>query len=109
MRNIILALAVAFAAGTAFAANSVKATIKGLVCESCAAEIEKAILQTVGTKAVFVDFKKKTVLVEAREGKSLDAKAIGSALVNAGYVVVKMEPSAESVEQARAASRKAVK
>jgi copper chaperone CopZ len=109
MRSIIMFLAIAFAAVPALAANSVKATIKGLVCESCVQEIEKAILKMDATKAVFVDFKRKIVLIEAKEGKSLDEKAISAALVDAGYVVVKMQASRESVDQAKAASREAGK
>ena len=43
MRNIIVSLAIAMAALPAFAANSVKATVNGMVCAFCAQGIEKTI------------------------------------------------------------------
>jgi hypothetical protein len=41
MRNIIISLAIAAAAIPAFAAESVKATVNGMVCAFCAQGIEK--------------------------------------------------------------------
>jgi mercuric ion binding protein len=109
MRNIIVSLAIAMAALPAFAANSVKATVNGMVCAFCAQGIEKSISKMDATKAVFVDLKSKVVLVEAKDGKTLDEKAIGAAIVDAGYDVVKMEPSTASVEEMKAASKSAKK
>ena len=45
------------------------------------------------TKAVFVDLKSKVVLVEAKEGKTLDEKTITAEIADSGYDVVKLEPS----------------
>jgi mercuric ion binding protein len=109
MRNIIVSLAVVLAALPAFAANSVKATVNGMVCAFCAQGIEKTISKMDATKAVFVDLKSKVVLVEAKDGKTLDEKAIGAAIVDAGYDVVKMEPSTQSVDEMKAASKSAKK
>lgn len=109
MRNIIIPLAVALAALPAFAATSVKATVNGMVCAFCAQGIEKTISKMDATQAVFVDLKSKIVLVEAKEGKFLDHKAIGAAIVDAGYDVVKMEPSTQSVAELKAASKSAKK
>ena len=64
MRNIIVSLAIAMAALPAMAANSVKATVNGMVCAFCAQGIEKTISKMDATKAVFVDLKSKVVLVE---------------------------------------------
>lgn len=105
MRNIIVSLATAMAVLPAFAANSVKATVNGMVCAFCAQGIEKTIMKMEATKAVFVDLKGKVVLVEAKDGKALDEKAIGAAIVDAGYDVVKMEPSTTSVDEMKAASK----
>ena len=109
MRNIIASLAIAMAALPAFAANSVKATVNGMVCAFCAQGIEKTISKMDATKAVFVDLKSKVVLVEAKEGKTLDQKAIGAAIVDAGYDVLKMEPSTQSVLEMKAAAKGAKK
>lgn len=105
MRNIIVSLAIAMAALPAMAANSVKATVNGMVCAFCAQGIEKTISKMDATKAVFVDLKSKVVLVEAKDGKTLDQKAIGAAIVDAGYDVVKLEPSTQSVDELKAASK----
>ena len=109
MRKIILSLAIAAAAVPAFAANTVKATVNGMVCAFCAQGIEKTLSKMDATKAVFVDLKSKVVVVEAKEGKTLDQKAIGAAIVDAGYDVVKMEPSTTSVDEMKAASKSAKK
>jgi copper chaperone CopZ len=71
------------AALPAFAANSVKATVNGMVCAFCAQGIEKIISKMDASTAVFVDLKVKVVLVEAKESKTLDQKAIETAIVSA--------------------------
>lgn len=105
MRSLILSLALAAAAMPALAAQSLKATVNGMVCAFCAQGIEKTIAKMDATQAVFVDLKGKVVLVEAKAGKTLDEKAIAAAIVDAGYDVVKIEPSTQSVEELKAASK----
>lgn len=105
MRHIALTLVLAAAALPAFGAQSLKATVNGMVCAFCAQGIEKTIGKMEATKAVFVDLKNKVVLVEAKDGRTLDEKAIGAAIVDAGYDVVRMEPSTASVEDMKAAAR----
>jgi copper chaperone CopZ len=109
MRNLIISIAIAVAALPAVAAQSVKATVNGMVCAFCAQGIEKSLSKMDATKAVFVDLKGKIVLVEAREGKTLDQQAISAAIVDAGYDVVKIESSTQSVDELKAASRSAKK
>ena len=86
----------------ALAADSVKATVNGMVCAYCAQGIEKRIVKMDATKAVFVDLKRKTVVVEAKEGKALDQKAIAAEITDAGYDVVRFEPSTKSVDEFKA-------
>ena len=105
MRNILLSLAVALAAVPAFAADSLKATVNGMVCAFCAQGIEKSLSKMDATKAVFVDLKSKVVLVEAKDGKTLDQKAAAAAIVDAGYDVVKIEPSTQSVADIKAQAK----
>jgi mercuric ion binding protein len=87
----------------------VKATVNGMVCAFCAQGIEKTISKMEAAKAVFVDLKAKVVVVEAKEGRTLDRKAIETAIVDAGYDVVKMEASTQSVDEMKAAARSAKK
>ena len=109
MRNIIAMLAIAMTALPTLAANNVKATVNGMVCAFCAQGIDKTISRMDTTKAVFVDLKAKVVLVEAKDGATLDQKAITAAIVDAGYDVVKMEASTLSVDQMKAAAKSARK
>jgi len=102
MKKIIFALVMSIAAISSMAANSVKVTVNGMVCAFCAQGIEKRISKMDATKAVFVDLKKKTVAIEAKEGQTLDAKAISAEIVDAGYDVVKIEPVSQSVAEIKA-------
>lgn len=90
------------AAAAAQAANSLKVTVNGMVCAFCAQGIEKRVGKMDATKAVFVDLKRRTVVVEARDGLQLDAKAITAEIVDSGYDVVKLEPIQKSVEAFKA-------
>lgn len=89
----------------ATAAESVKATVNGMVCSFCAQGIEKTLLKMPQTKAVFVDLKKKVVAVEAKDGQTLDSKMIAAEIKEAGYDVVKLETVALSVEDIKAATK----
>ena len=99
MKKIIIALVMGISAIPSMAANTVKVTVNGMVCSFCAQGIEKRISKMSATKDVFVDLKKKTVAIEAKEGQTLDAKAISAEIVDAGYDVVKIEPVLQSVAE----------
>jgi len=105
MRHITIALALAAATLPAFAAQTVKATVNGMVCAFCAQGIEKRLSKMDAAKEVFVDLKNKTVAVEAKEGKTLDQKTIAAEIADAGYDVVKMESSAQSVAEIKAQTK----
>ena len=49
--------------------------------------------------------KKKTVAIEAKEGETLDGKAITAEIADAGYDVVKLETVQKSVEQIKAETK----
>lgn len=87
---------------SAKAAESVKATVNGMVCAFCAQGIEKRLSKLPATKAVFVDLKKKVVAVEAKEGQTLDGKTITAEITDAGYDVVKLETVQQSVAEIKA-------
>ena len=102
MKKIIIALVMGIGAFPSIAANSIKVTVNGMVCSFCAQGIEKRLSKMGATKDVFVDLKKKTVAVEAKDGQTLDSKAISAEIVDAGYDVVKIEPVSQSVAEIRA-------
>ena len=112
MRAILYAIVLSLFAGPSLAASSLRATVNGMVCPFCAQGIEKRIAKMDATRAVFVDLKNKTVAVEAKEGATLDQKAIAAEIKDAGYDVVKMETVPRSVAEIRAevkGGKKAVK
>ena len=82
-------------------AETLRATVNGMVCPFCAQGIEKRIAKMDATREVFVDLKAKTVAVEAKEGARLDEKAIVAEIKDAGYDVVKVEAVPQSVAQIR--------
>ena len=104
MKHFSRLLAAALLSGAALsslAATSVKATVNGMVCAFCAQGIEKRLMALPATQAVHVDLKHKVVAVEAKDGQTLDAKAITAEIVEAGYDVTKLETVALSVAEIR--------
>lgn len=89
----------------ALAAETIKATVNGMVCSFCAQGIEKSLMGMPQTKAVYIDLKKKIVAVEAKDGQKLDSKKITSEIKDAGYDVVKLETLALSVEDIKASMK----
>ena len=86
---------------------SMKITVNGMVCSFCAQCIEKSIMKMDDTKAIFVDLKNKVVVIEAKEGKSLNEKLISQEIKDSGYDVVKIETIPQTVAQFKAESREA--
>jgi copper chaperone CopZ len=86
---------------------SMKITVNGMVCSFCAQGIEKSIMKMDDTKAIFVDLKNKVVVIEAKEGKSLNEKLISQEIKDSGYDVVKIETIPQTVAQFKAESREA--
>ncbi len=108
MKSIASCASIILATGifnTAIAAESMKATVNGMVCAFCAQGIEKSLLKMPATKAVFVDLKRKIVAVEAKDGQTLDGKKISAEIKDAGYDVVKLETVPQSVDEIKAAMK----
>jgi mercuric ion binding protein len=102
MKKIFIVTLLAILLTPAFAVTSIKATVNGMVCAFCAQGIEKRISKMPATKAVYVDLKKKTVVVEPKDGMTLDQKAIIEEVKDAGYDIVKVESVAKSVAEIKA-------
>ena len=80
---------------------SMKVTVNGMVCSFCAQGIEKSLLKMDETKTVLVDLKNKVVVVEAKEGKTLNEKEIRQEIIDSGYDVTKVETIPQTVAQFR--------
>ena len=103
-KSIVTATLLACTA-SAWAADTVKATVNGMVCAFCAQGIEKRLGKLPATHAVFVDLKKRIVAVEAKPGQKLDNKLITAEITDAGYDVTKLESVSQTVEQIKAETR----
>ena len=90
------------AANPVFAAESIKASVNGMVCAFCAQGIEKSLSKMPATQAVHVDLKKKIVLIEAKAGQTLDPKKITAEIKDAGYDVTKLETLQQSIAELKA-------
>ena len=97
--NFVFAIALMGLSQASFA--SMKVTVNGMVCSFCAQGIEKSLLKMDETKAVLVDLKNKVVVVEAKEGKTLNEKEIRQEIVDSGYDVTKVETIPQTVAQFR--------
>lgn len=102
MKKTLTVIFLAVFLSPAFAVTSMKATVNGMVCAFCAQGIEKRISKMPATKAVYVDLKKKIVVVEPKDGMALDQKAIIEEVKDAGYDIVKVESISKSVAELKA-------
>lgn len=101
----LLPVTLAISGFSAQAATSIKATVNGMVCAFCAQGIEKRLSKLPATQAVYVDLKNKLVVVEAKDGQSLDDKTIRAEISDAGYDVLKLETVQQSVSEIKAAAK----
>lgn len=86
---LLLAFAVTLAPRPALAddAQTLTATVNGMVCAFCAQGIEKKLKAMAETQSVKVDLKSKFVSVTAKPGQQLDAAKVKQVIVDAGYEV----------------------
>ena len=93
MKKVVIVFSVffAFAANPAFAAQTIKATVHGMVCAFCAQGIEKKFHSMSETKDVYVNLKKKIVAIEVKDGQTISDDTVKSTIKDAGYDVVAIE------------------
>ena len=84
------------------AADTRKLTVNGMVCAFCAQGIEKRLQALPQTQAVYVNLGKRIVAVQAKDGQALDEVRLKHEITEAGYDVVKVEASTQTVEAIRA-------
>jgi mercuric ion binding protein len=101
-RLLLAALAAAFVSNPAFAARSIKADVNGLVCAFCAAAIEKRLKSLSEVKSVYVDLSRKIVAVELKDGKDITPDKIAEEIKDAGYDVVTIGRSEQTIQQIKA-------
>ena len=101
MKKLIIVICL-FTSPAAFAANSIKATVNGMVCAFCAKGIEKKLKSLTEGKAVFVDLKSRVVVLELKEGVTAPLEAFSAAITDAGYSINKVEAVPQSIADIKA-------
>lgn len=101
MKRLNYLLAIALLGLSQASMASMKVTVNGMVCSFCAQGIEKSLLKLDDTKAVLVDLKNKVVVVEAKEGKTLNEKIIRQEIIDSGYDVTHVETITQTVAEFR--------
>lgn len=86
----------------AFATQTIKANVNGMVCAFCAQGIEKKMRALSQTKDVYVNLKQRIVAVELKEGQTLSNDTIKDLIKDAGYEVTSIEMSEHPVAHIKA-------
>jgi copper chaperone CopZ len=100
-RALAFAVVAALFSAPALAARSIKVDVNGMVCSFCAAAIEKRLKSLSATKAVYVDLSKKIVALELKDGQDVALETVAEEIKDAGYDVVKIIRSEQTVEEIR--------
>ena len=88
MKNYLLTIVVIFGLTAAVSADTIKATVNGMVCGFCATGIEKTFKAQPEVKTVDVDLENKLVTIQTKQGQTLQDSKIKKLLGNAGYSIV---------------------
>ena len=75
----------------AFATQTIKANVNGMVCAFCAQGIEKKMRALSQTKDVYVNLKQRVVAVELKDGQTLSNDKVKDLIKDAGYEVTSIE------------------
>ncbi len=104
MKKLLLTaiLMSALLANVAFAAQTIKANVNGMVCAFCAQGIEKKMRALNQTKDVYVNLKQRIVAVELKEGQALSNDTVKDLIKDAGYDVTSIEISEHPVAHIKA-------
>ncbi len=93
MKHYVLASLITLSISAAASADTIQATVNGMVCGFCATGIEKTFKAQPEVKSVNADLEKKLVTVATKEGKTMDDAKLKKLIANAGYSVVSVEHS----------------
>lgn len=87
MRKLILTTAILVAFAGAAQAETIKASVNGLVCSFCATGIEKTFKAEPAVNQVHVDLDSKLVTIGIKDGQKMDDATVTKLITDAGYTV----------------------
>lgn len=91
MKKLFVIAILTIFTNTVFAANSIHAEVKGMVCAFCAKGINKKLRELDSTQDVWVDLKSRMVVVELKDQKTMSLEAFTKLIKEAGYDVASVE------------------
>jgi copper chaperone CopZ len=91
MKNYLLTIMLTFGLTAAVSADTIRATVNGMVCGFCATGIEKTFKAQPEVKTVNVDLNKRLVTVTTKQGQTLDDIKLKKLMTNSGYSVVNID------------------
>jgi len=93
MRSILVTILFVASIGSAHA-ETIYATVKGMVCAFCATGIEKTFKKQAAVSDVKVDLESKLLTVHTKSNQTIDDATIEKLVTNAGYSVsdIRREP-----------------
>lgn len=87
MRKLIL-FAAALTVSSAVHAETILASVNGMVCAFCATGIEKSFKKQASVAEVHVDLEKKLVTVNTKPDQTMDDATVKQVITKAGYTLV---------------------
>jgi len=90
MRYGLLTFTIGLSICSVAAADTIRATVNGMVCGFCATGIEKTFRAQPEVKAVDVDLENNLVTIQTKQGRTIDDSKIKKLLGDAGYSVVRI-------------------
>jgi copper chaperone CopZ len=88
MKNYLFTIILVLGLTAAVSADTIRATVNGMVCGFCATGIEKTFKAQPEVETVNVDLNKKLVIVTTKQGQTLDDTKLKRLITNSGYSVV---------------------
>ncbi|MBI1274516.1 heavy-metal-associated domain-containing protein [bacterium] len=87
MRKFLLTTVIFSLMAGAANAETIKASVTGLVCSFCATGIEKTFKAESAVESVHVDLETKLVTIGTKEGQTMDDATVTKLITDAGYTV----------------------
>ena len=100
-----LLCAALFAAASAASARTIEMDVNGLVCAFCAQGIEKTMKAFPASDGVLVSLEHRIVAVHLKDGQDIGDAALRKAITDAGYAVVGIKRTDETLDAVRAKAK----
>ena len=99
IKTMLFAVLIGIAPGVF--AKTIEMDVNGLVCAFCAQGIEKTLKGFPATEKVFVSLEHRIVAVELKDGQDIGDGALKKAITDAGYMLVTIRRTDESIATIR--------